>query len=220
MTTRARRALGAVLATGALTAAAASCGIPTDDQPRAISPSSTAGSQPNTPSTMDPNSANGVEETVFLIEGSATASSDGERLAARTVHVANTTDEAQLAKSTLEELIAQSSEDGLTNAVPSGLKILSATLNEDGTELTVDLSDDFNDVQQLLQRQAFAQIVFSATAVTPANINRVVFHIDGVPIAAATGNDTTPAAGDPVSRSDYPTFEANMASTTTEFGGS
>ena len=65
---------------------------------------------------------------------------------------------------------------------------------------------------------AFAQIVFTATGVTPATIKRVRFLIEGEPIVAATGSEQAPAAGEPVSRADYPTFEASIASSTTEVG--
>ncbi len=203
-----------------LAIAATACGIPTDEQPRAIAPSTTASGQLDTTSTLAPGSPNGVEELVYLIEGSATASSDGERLAPRSVLVPNTSDEADLVKSTIVELIALQSDKGLTNAVPSGTRVLDATLNGDGTELTLDLSEEFDNVQQSLQRRAFAQIVFTATGVTPANVNRVKFLVDGDPIAPATDNEATPAVGDAVSRSDYPSFAASIASSTTELGES
>jgi hypothetical protein len=209
-----RIAVGAL----ALLLTTAACGIPTDNQPRAISPSSTASQNAEAPTTMDPNSANRRDETVYLVEGSASGSSDGERLSPRTVHVPKTSDVAELAQSTLKQLIAQQSDKGLTNAVPSGTRILGTRLNDDATELTINLSQDFNDVQQSLQRRAFAQLVFTATGLTPAHISRVRFEIDGVPRAAATGNDVTPGAGDSVTRADYPSFDSATATSDSQVG--
>ena len=213
-----RRVLAATTALATATVLAA-CGIPTDDLPRAISPSSITSTTNTTAFPDDPDATKLVEQIVYLVEGSATGSPDGERLAEYAVDVPSTTDETQLVRSTLEALIALSSDKGLTNAVPSGTQILAIELNDAGTVLTVDLSEEFNDVEQSLQRSAFAQLVFSATSVKPTSIERVRFRVDGDWIAPATGNDQSPpAAGDAVTRDDYPVFASAIASSTTEVG--
>lgn len=217
-TTRIFAVAVAIAVVVALLAGGTACGIATDKEPRAIASSSTS-ADPDSPSTIDSESANSIEETVYLIEASANGNGDGERLTRRVVHVPSTADNAALARSTLQKLIAlQSDASGATNAIPSGTKILSTSLSDDGSELTIDLSEEFNDVQQALQRRAFAQLVFSATGLNPAKIDRVRFLIEGEPTRAATDNEGTPAAGDAVSRSDYPSFESTMASSTTELG--
>ncbi len=216
---RRRARVAGVAVAAVLALAMTACGIPTDDQPRAISPPSVTTTTVDPTSSLDPDSASGVVQTVYLIEGSTTGSPDGERLAERTVEVPSTTDEAALVRSTLKALIALSSDRGQTNAVPSGTEILDVDLSDDGSVVTIDLSDEFNDVEQSLQRSAFAQLVFSATGVNPANIERVRFRVEGDWIAPATGNDQSPAAGDTVTRNDYPSFATAMASSTTEVGG-
>jgi hypothetical protein len=209
----------AVLLAGVIALTSVACGIPTDDEPRAIPPSAFDGSTSTTTEvgSEDPDNVM-VPETIYLVEGNATFSPTGDRLSPIMVNITNTTDTAQLVKLTLEELIRTKSDKGLTNAVPSGTRILSAKLNAEGTELDLDLSDEFNGIQQELQRQAFAQVVFTATGVTPSRIQGVRFLIGGQLVVASTSTDNTPAVGQVITRSDYPALLASVQSATTELG--
>lgn len=208
----------AVLVAGVLAVAAVACGIPTDGEPRALPPSAFGGSTSTTAAPGQGDDTALVPETIYLVEGNSTTSPAGDRLSPITVNIPNTAYPADLARRTLDELILRKSDKGLTNAVPSGTRIRSTTLSDDGTELNLDLSNEFNNIQQDLQRQAFAQIVFTATGVTPSSIHGVRFFIEGQPVVASTSTDDTPTAGQVITRSDYPALQASVQSTTTELG--
>jgi hypothetical protein len=199
----------AILAVTTILAVSA-CGISNDGQPRAIPDNALIGSTTTTFGGGDTNTQ--LREYVYLVQGSSTSTPAGETLAQVLVMVPGFNDEADLVRRVIEELISQETGNGLTNAIPSGTEVLSVSLNADRTEVSLDLNEEFYDIQAALQRQAFAQIVFTATGITPAGIDSVRFLKEGQPVSASTSDDVTPAAGTAVTRDSYPSLKSSIES--------
>jgi spore germination protein GerM len=66
---------------------------------------------------------------------------------------------------------------GVTTSIPAGTRLLRTELNEDERVLTIDLSSSIFDVQGAELRNAFAQLVWTATDVE--TVSRVQFEVDG-----------------------------------------
>lgn len=194
----------------------AACGIPSDDKPREISqdaiPTPSKGLAGTTTSLSPPDISN--RETIYLVGTGEPAASGSERLEAMVVDVPTPTDPSQIPQVTLQRLINLKPEElgqsGLVNALPADTQIISATLGADGV-LDLDLSG-LGNVESALQRLAVAQIVFTLTGLTTAQVHSVRFSIDGQP-AAVPIEEGTSGAGQPVSRDDYPRLRDQVEST-------
>ncbi|MEZ5180403.1 MAG: GerMN domain-containing protein [Acidimicrobiales bacterium] len=163
-TTRALAAL-AVLVVVALGA----CGVPVDEEPRPIArttipPTSTA------PTTL-PEDA-GQEVAVYFLRG--------DRLERQGYTVKGEATLAQALGRVLEPP-PEGSED-LQTAVPPGTSLLGVEVAD--RTATIDLTSEIGDVSALAQKQAFAQLVFTALAFP--SLESVRFEVDGKPIDAPT----------------------------------
>jgi spore germination protein GerM len=201
LTSGIRRLPVALAAVTLLGIVAAGCGIPNDDKPRALDPNVLPASLAANPSgTSVPTDRSTQTVKLYLVQNSG----DREVLMAETTSMSLVSDSSQLPGMVIRALIAEqppataSGGNALINALPPSVQVLDASL--DGTVLNLDLSD-LGNVELTRQRQAAAQIVFTATALT--GIESVRFHINGQPIAVPLDNETS-VAGQPVTRSDYP----------------
>lgn len=174
---RPRRAPAAALVAVALVLVG--CGVPLDDEPRAI----TRVTQPveTTPQTVD--SPTGQAVTVYFLN-------EGALEPARfSVEDEPTVDEA------LRFLLTSPPPDGLQQRIPTGTTLRGVVRN--GNQVTIDLSAEINDIGSPNQKEAFAQLVF--TALELPGIDRVSFSIQGEPVKAPTDN----ANLDVVTAADY-----------------
>lgn len=215
ITRRSRAALAAALAVAAAMLIG-SCGIPTERHARdipieAIGPAAEQ-SVPSTTSTLPPESSS--RETLYLVRTGDPASSGSERLEALVTDVPNASDPAQVPRLVIERLIGLSPTDlsrpGLVNALPTGTRVLSATVGADGV-LDLNLSG-LSSVESALQRLAVAQIVFTVTGLPSQDITGVRFSLDGTP-AAVPVEEGTKGAGQVVTRDDYPKLRDQVSST-------
>lgn len=183
MTVPVRARVLAGLAVAALAVAGlAACGVPLDSQPRAITRTTvTANDVPPTtsasPGAQDVSvyfvRDDRLEEVRYPVSGDATLSA-ALRFALGSP--------------------AEGSPAGLTTAVPPGTRLRGVAV-ADGVA-SVDLSSEINDISGENQKQAFAQLVF--TALSFRGVSAVRFLIQGKPVDAPTdhGNLAEVAADD------------------------
>lgn len=170
-------------------AAAAGCGLPDDDRPRVIAPDDAPRDlEPST--TTTPEGGRDRVDLYFVDRQSGVL-----RAVRRQV-------EAATSSGVLAALL-QGPGDGagdLTTSIPSDTVVNSTRL--DGNTLIVDLGPQDGGIVGIgavEQLQAFAQIVFTATALP--EVEDVRFTLEGSPLAATT---TDGAVSDrPVDRTDY-----------------
>lgn len=160
----------------------AGCGVPLDDTPRPITNTTVAPSD-TVPTTASASGAATVP-VYFLNE---------DRLQAVEYPVEG---EATLGKA-LDFVLAAPPEDsaaGLRTSVPPGTRLRGVEV-ANGLA-TIDLTGEINDIGGSPQKEAFAQIVF--TALGFGEVQQVRFLIDGKPIDAPTadGNLATVSADD------------------------
>jgi len=165
------RSIGVVASGVALSVAlsvtvTASCGIGTDDQPRAlpITPTSTTPSTAAVPSGP-------VDAVLWYVENQklipATRAVEDRRLS--TVLAALVDPSAKL-------------EGELSNAVPLGTELLG--VEEDRGSISIDLSGRFDELAGTARQLALGQLVFTATQDREAR--QVRFLVDGKPVRAST----------------------------------
>lgn len=147
--------------------AATSCSIGTDDEPRALAVSTTTTTLPATPT------SGGASAVVYYLR-------DGQLIP---VSLSLPDRQVQTVVETLFE-VPDTSVQGqdLTTSVPVDTHLTSMEL-QDGT-LTLDLSEEFDNVVGPSRQLAIAQIVMTATEF--GNVERVRFRVDGDPIQVAT----------------------------------
>jgi hypothetical protein len=179
---RVRASVAAAVALGAtLLVATAACSIGSDDEPRALAVSTTTTSLPATPT-----SGEATAVLYYLRDG-------------HLIPVSLSLPDRQV--QTVVETLFEAPEPGLdsldlTTSVPVDTQLTDLQL-EDGT-LTLDLSEEFDNVVGPSRQQAIAQIVMTATEFP--EVERVRFRVDGDPMQVAT-----PTRGDTslVSACDY-----------------
>lgn len=166
-------AVAAVVALSTLvTLAAAGCGVPIDQGPRAISRTTVdprVDDSRVTPTTSDRPGA--VEVTAFFI---------GDQ---RLVGVDFPVDDEPTLHDALAFTLGEPPRE-LTTALPSGTQILSAEVTD--AVAVIDLTSAINDISGQSQKQAYAQLAF--TAFTFADVVRVQFLVDGEAVDAPTDN--------------------------------
>jgi hypothetical protein len=200
--------------------AVVACGIPSDDEPRAISsdalPSSLSESPEGTSTTVSNDST--LLETIYLVGASPTPDTATERLEPFTVELPLPADPDDRARALVERLIDTEQADittpGVRNTIPSDTRVLGTSLSSDGV-LRLDLSGNLAEIESNLQRLAIAQLIFTATGVN--EVRSVVLSIDGQPAAVPAEAGAVPA-GEPVTRENYPTFLQQIAAAQTEPG--
>lgn len=167
---RAAVAAAGVVALSALVAGG--CGVPIDDGPRAISRTTVDPSVDDsrvTPTTSDRPGA--VEVTAFFI---------GDQ---RLVGVEFPVDDDPTLHDALAFTLGEPPRE-LTTALPSGTQVLSAGVSD--AVAVIDLTSAINDISGQSQKQAYAQLAF--TAFTFADVVRVRFLVDGEAVDAPTDN--------------------------------
>ena len=186
---------------------AAACGISSDDKPRVLDANDLPAALSANPSGTTVPGPDGSRQSakLYLVQ----TNGDIETLVSQTTPIPEVTDFTQLPRAVLEELIAQQPADAsgggstLINAIPSTVRVLDATVT--GNVLDLNLSD-LGSVELTRQRQAAAQIVFTATALP--GIDAVRFSIDGQQTAVPL-DDQMSVPGEPVTRGDYPKLMPN-----------
>jgi spore germination protein GerM len=204
-----------VASIGLLAAIGASgCGIPSDEQPRAI-PEAAVPEQAREPrgtgttaSTALPSTPT-QEQMIYLVGGSP----EQPRLVQTGVQVPSSTDAGTLAANTIQQLIGTRPEDvGLagnaTNQIPSSVQVVSARIQPAGV-LDLDLTLELSQVESERLRLAIAQIVFTATEPPTSGISGVRFFINGAEGTVPTGSGSS-TEGQPVSRADYAEFDPQL----------
>jgi spore germination protein GerM len=194
----------AVLALAVAAVVATGCGIPSDDEPRAIPEGAIDEQVAGPPSANGPDnlpSTSTSQRLVYLVTGE----SPGQRLIAALVPVENPANSALLPRLVLEDLIRTRPADvnlaGLaTNQLPSDTSVLDAVVQPDGV-LDLNLSDLGIEGPSL--RLAMAQIVFTATELP--GIGAVRVSIEGRPVAVPTESGSA-EPGTPITKSDYATL--------------
>lgn len=201
-----------LLVVTAIVFGAVACGIPSDDEPRAI-PEAAVPEQAREPrgagtsSTTALPSAQTQEQMIYLVGGST----EQPRLVQTGVQVISSTDPSTLAQNTIEQLISTRPEDvgqsGLaTNQIPSSVEVLGARVQPDGV-LDLDLTNALSQVESVRLRLAVAQIVFTATEAQ--GISSVRLFIDGAPATVPTQLGSS-ISGQPVSRADYADLDPQL----------
>lgn len=183
MTRLARAGIAGLALVVAATLLAAGCGVPLDSSPRAI-----------TRTTLAPGNDTGRETpTTSASPGARRVSAyfiRGEALEQQQFPV----DGVPTLSDALSFVFADPPE-GLTTSIPSGTRLLSAKVV--GHVATIDLTSEINDISGQAQKQAYAQVVFTAftflndpaTAPRPeVTVNEVRFLVDGKPVDAPTDN--------------------------------
>ncbi len=179
----------------ALVAVATSgCGLSEDDGPRDISTDAVPEellATTDTTTTTAPTGATTTVEVYFQAD-------DGEERLQAVEREVETPVERE---AVFNELLAgtRSTEEarGLRNRLPSDLRLVSEPNLARGT-LFLDLSEDFDDITSGPQVTAFAQLVFTGTALP--GVERVRFEVEGEPRPASTSEGTE----DAVDRRNYP----------------
>jgi spore germination protein GerM len=182
-----RIAAGLALLAVAAVAGLGACGIPMDDQPREITDREVRQLVQPTTTTTEPAPDGAVTHTVsyFFVRDGALAEVDAE------VDTQPTIGEA------VELLLDGPSErqagDGLTTSVPQGTELLAA--RQRGGVVTLNLSSDMRNIGSTSEKEAYAQLAYTALGANGAN--RIHFEIDGKRVAPPTdrGNIETVTAG-------------------------
>ena len=179
--TRRPLAIAAALVALAI-ATAVSCGVPIDDQPRAIS-RSTAPPETAVPTTLDGSPTDQV--SVYFLRGEAL-----ERYSQAV------TEEPTIGQAIgfVLDPVPEDAPEGLSTKVPPGTTLVDVEIV--GRIATIDLTSEINDVTGPDQKEAFAQIVF--TALAWEGVEQVRFQVDGETVDAPTddGNLNVVSADD------------------------
>ncbi|WP_426572566.1 GerMN domain-containing protein [Aquihabitans sp. McL0605] len=165
-----RRALVAAAAGALAVAALASCGVPIDGSPRAIN-QTTVTSDVSTPTTIPRTGAQ--EVSVYFL--------NGERLERQGIPVEGDPTIGKALDHVLQAPVDGGDSD-LRTAVPPRTQLRNVDVT-DGVA-TIDLTGEINDISGPAQKEAFAQIVF--TALSFDSIQKVRFLIDGEVVDAPT----------------------------------
>jgi hypothetical protein len=107
--------------------------------------------------------------------------------------------------------------DGISTDVPEDVTLTATPRQTSGGVLIVDLSEDFYELQGETARNAFAQIVFTATGLP--GVDEVQFQRDGEVFNAVDGDGQS--RRDPLGRNDFDKLQLAVAeSSTGDPGGS
>lgn len=150
----------------AASVAFAACGVPLDDNARAINRTTTT---TTTTSTTPESNGGGVD--VFFLDASGVM----------TRHMVEVS-ETSTVRGALKALLDSEVPSPLRTSIPAGTDLISVTVA--GTQATVDLSSEIDDVAGDAQKAAFAQIVFTVLAFP--QLQSVSFRIEGDPVEAPT----------------------------------
>ncbi len=156
---------------------AVACGVPLDDSPQVINRTTTT-----QPQVIPADPATSKTVSVYFIN-------DG-RLVDQQVPAG---DDASIAAAITAVL--KRPEPPLQTQIPAGTELVdSATV---GTTATIELTDDIQSIEGEPQKQAYAQLVF--TALASGRVNQVTFLVAGEAVKVPTDN----GARDVVTDADY-----------------
>ena len=210
--TGARRAVAAVACLLLLGA----CGVPVDEEPRALatenvpfglldppttSPTEGTGGTLPSPQALQAVSVHLVDNDGFLVEVRRPVTEEPDVEAAVT--------------SLLSPLTEAERNAGLGTAIASTTGLRGVIGPEDGL-VTIDLSSAVGDGSPDIVRVALAQLVFTATSVD--GVELVLFQVDGEAREVPTGQGRSTA--EPLSRSDYRQLERPQPTVPTPTGPS
>jgi spore germination protein GerM len=157
------------------------CGVSTDSKPHAISQSNVP--EGDTSSHASSAGQGGEETDVWFLQGE----NDDVELARRV----RTVRRPKTARGVLEALLLDGPNEterafNITTAIPSSTTLASDPELVDDDVLVIDLSDGLFEVRGDELRNAYAQLVCTATEVD--GVRAVTFELDGEPISAFDGN--------------------------------
>ena len=198
MTERSRpmswRSVFAALVAFAMLLALAGCGIDNDAAPRDI----TDGSRPNPSNSVNPTTgATSGTDRIYLL--APDSPNDVRHLRPATRNVGDSA--TQRLSSLFGALTVADVSDRLRTAIPDGLRLRSAVLQDNGT-LVVDVSDQILDLSSSTLIDAVAQIVFTASEVQ--GVQRVELIVNGTARKWPAGDGELLA--DPLTVYNYPGF--------------
>lgn len=194
---------------------ASACSIPTDDRAHEIPPDviGSLSQAPSSTTTSTSAPAGSRRETLYLVRTGDPAISGSGTLEPVLVDIPDTNNIDDLPRVVIERLISLSPADigqsGSVNAIPKGTRVSHATVDDDGV-LNLDLSG-LSEIESALQRLAVAQVVFTVTGLTNSPVRGIRFSVDGN-LAAVPVEEGTKAAGDVVTRNDYPKMRDQVQS--------
>jgi spore germination protein GerM len=175
------------------------CGVRADHDPQAIAPQDVPGQllDPNPSSSTTLPESGATTVPVYLLQETA----DGVHLVAvkRGVAEAGKPDErlAALFRGAQPEEI----EKGLTTGIPADTELLDVSTDEEGAEVTIDISDDLFSIEGEALAHAFAQMVWTATEPEAGGFRQVRFSVNGEPTTVLDGNGAEQEGA--VTRGDY-----------------
>jgi spore germination protein GerM len=201
---RARRGLVLVVVV-ALLAALGACGVAENDEPHVIAanevPPGLLDAGPSTSTSVASPTVQAVTVYYVIQEGEAV----------RLQGVTREVERADRARDRLVALLtpptAEEARAGITSSIPPDTELLETELNEADNELVIDLSDSLFDIQGQGLRNAFAQLVWTATELP--GVERVRFRADGEEFRAPDEEGVEQPGA--VSRSDYITLAPGQA---------
>ena len=160
-----------------------SCGISLDKSPRAIQPAT------STTTTIDMPSINAAVSNLYFVL-------DESLIPVPTKVPDRAT--STLISELLKPIPKSDEQLPIRSAIPTGTKLLSATTR--GTQLTIDLSEEFDNLVGLSRQRALSQIVFTVTDIGASSeatsVREVKFQIAGEDIQVASPvRGDVPSAG-------------------------
>ena len=173
----------ALAAAGMAMALIAACGVPADDEPRAISQEQ----QPSQDLTDDTSDGQTGPATLYLVRFDGT----NNLLSPVEVEVPVASASAPTPATALETLLGDTpdqalQEDGYNTAIPANTRLMSPPLLDDEGVLTIDINEPLYRVQAPGSSLAFGQIVCTADAFD--EVGAVQLRLDGVVRPAPMGD--------------------------------
>ncbi len=184
---------------------AVACGVPVDEEPRAIAPV-----LPTTPpATPTPQPAATAAFGIYLADGP-------DRLQVTIRQLPEPVTITAVINELKEETTAEEAERGLISIIPPGSTFVDAANNpsrSDGrAELDFVADTSFDTLEGLQLVQALAQLVWTLTA--SADIDEVVIRVDGQDVSWLTTAEGDSSPGAALTRDDYPTFDPDFVEPT------
>jgi hypothetical protein len=149
----------------------AACGVPDEEEPRELAaedlPADLLEPQPTTPGSTTPGGVTAAANIYFM---------GTERLVAVERRVDPPPDPAEVIILLLEGPTSEEQDLSVSTEIPPETELLDATLSRTGV-LTIDLSEEINDIRAEAQQRAIAQLVFTATDLE--EVAEVRFEVEG-----------------------------------------
>jgi spore germination protein GerM len=197
VTRRRRPLLATRAALVAIVILVAGCGIPADDEPRAIPRDNVPGGVIDEESATTVPEGETVDAEVYLVQGSGS-----ERRLVAVEREAAAATPAGVLEALFDVVVDEDEADrGITTLIPSATRLASPPEppEDSGGTLTVDLTPGIFTVQGEGLALAFGQIVCTADALD--DVQRVLFQVDGQSTGAIDGEGA--GTEDAVSCSNY-----------------